>query len=90
MSEPLDFSVIGQNVVTGTSSQVAPSGIEYYAMQVIADAVVANMTFADGYDATGDWSDFSTIAAGATLTGRFNQLQLTSGGVILHYRRISS
>lgn len=77
----LDFSFNGQTVITDTT----PATGQFYAMQVIADAVVASMTFEPDYDSSGDWSDLGTIPAGTTICGRFSALTLTSGKVILHH-----
>lgn len=83
-----DYSVYGQEVEESTTAHTTPTGTEYYAMQVIADAVVASMTWAEDYAAAsdGDWSDLTSIPAGTVLTGRFTALTLTSGEVILHLR----
>jgi hypothetical protein len=81
MNNQLLFSQKGQVVLTGTTAAATSN---YFAMQVIADAVVASMTWIEGYGATGDWSDLTVIPAGAVLCGRFNTLTLTSGEVILH------
>lgn len=80
-SSPLDWSLKGQVVLTGTAA--APTA-NYYAVHVIADAVISAVTYVTGYDITGDWTDLDTIPAGAVLAGRFTTLTLTSGKVILH------
>lgn len=80
-SSPLDWSLKGQVILTDTSA--APTA-NYYAMHVIAAAVVSEITYVPGYDVTGDWSDLTTIPAGAVLAGRFLTLTLASGEVILH------
>jgi len=74
------FSSKGQVVVVDTSAHVG----QFYAMQVIAETVVASMVFEPGYVVIGDWSDLTTIPAGVTLFGRFTSITLTSGEVILH------
>lgn len=86
MKNLLDFSQVGQVVVTSTDAVVG----DFYALQVIAEAVVASMTWKTGYaveDGAGspaDWSDFTAIPVGTILYGRFSALTLTSGEVILH------
>lgn len=77
----LAFSLSGQVVVTDTDP-VAEA--DYYAMHALTDVVVASMEWNSGYDATGDWSDITTIPKGAVLAGRFRTLTLTSGQAILH------
>lgn len=83
----LDYSVYGQICEAGTTSREAAAGEEFYAIQVIADAVVANMTWLSDYSNINDWSAFTGgIPAGTVLTGRFSQIQLTSGSIIIHKR----
>lgn len=81
MSERLEFSLKGQTVVTGTSAQTG----DFYCMQVVAAAVVSDMTWAPGYTAGAKWSALTSIPAGTFLYGRFVSLTLTSGEVILHH-----
>lgn len=81
MSSLLDWSLKGQVVLTDTSA--APTS-NYFAVHVIADAVIDAVTYADGYDITGDWTDLTVVRAGAVLAGRFKTLTLASGEVILH------
>lgn len=81
MNNQLLFSQKGQVVVTGTS---AAARADYFAVQVIADAVIASMEWNPDYDGTSDWSALGTISAGTVLAGRFKTLTLTSGKVILH------
>jgi hypothetical protein len=81
MNTNLDFSLKGCVVINDTTA--APAA-EYYACQVVADSVIASMTFSPTYDNTGDWSDLTSIPAGTLLFGRFTTLTLTSGEVILH------
>jgi hypothetical protein len=81
MSSKLDWSLRGQVVLTGTSA--APTS-NYFALHVIADAVISSVTFADGYEMTGSWIDLGTLNAGCVIAGRFKTLTLASGKVILH------
>ena len=75
-------AVNGQEVVTDTANHKG----SFTGMLVIADTVVASMSWKDGYS-TGagslDWSEFTSIPAGAYLPGDFTDIELTSGEVIL-------
>jgi hypothetical protein len=75
------FSQSGQVVIVNTTA--APTS-NYYAVQVLADAVIASIVYDPGYDITGSWASFTVINAGTVLAGRFKTLTLTSGQVILH------
>lgn len=79
------FAKGGSDTVTDTTAQ---SGRTWFAMQVVADAVVASMTFATdkfGNDIhASDWTTLGTIPAGITLYGEFTALTLTSGKVVLY------
>lgn len=70
----------GQSVVTGNGTNTG----SFFAMQVVANAVVASMTFDSDYGAQGNWTSLSTIPAGTTLFGKFSELTLTSGKAILY------
>lgn len=71
----------GQEVVADTTARKGT----FVGMQVIATAVVSAMTWDPQYESVsgGDWSDLTSIPAGAYLPGRFIALTLTSGEVIL-------
>ena len=70
----------GQVVEAGTTARTG----QFQAMQVVAAAVVASMTWNSGYPSTNDWSALGTIPAGTILYGRFTALTLTSGKVVLY------
>lgn len=70
----------GQSVVTGNGTNTG----SFFAMQVVADAVVASMTYEPDYGSKGNWTSLSTIPAGTTLFGKFSQLTLTSGKAVLY------
>lgn len=77
-------SLVGSVVLTDTTA--SPTG-EYYAVQVIADAVIDTVTYVPHHQMTNSWSDLTSIPAGAVLFGRFTNLTLASGEVILHRSR---
>lgn len=83
-----DWGLHGCDAVADTSAQTNGTA-GYYAMLVIADAVVSAMTFANTANHDGDWSDFTSIPAGTLLMGNFTSLTLTSGEVLL-YRNVAS
>lgn len=74
----------GQVVVDDTNTYTDKFG----GMLVVADAVVATMSWSDYYeeDSSGDWSDLTEIKAGTYLPGEFDSITLTSGEVILYKR----
>lgn len=70
---------IGQNGAVVRTTTTATSG-EFYAIQVIADAVFTSLT--GNY--TGDTLAGMTLTAGTVLYGRFTAFTLTSGKVIAY------
>lgn len=77
-------SLVGSVVLTDTTA--SPTG-EYYAVQVIADAVVDSVTYHQNHQMTNSWADLTSISAGTVLYGRFTNLTLASGEAILHRSR---
>jgi hypothetical protein len=71
----------GSVIVTNTNA--APTS-EYFAVQVVAAAVISSVTFSPNTDVTGSWTSFTSIPAGTILYGRFKTLTLTSGQVVLY------
>lgn len=71
----------GAVVLTGTSPAATS---EYFAVQVIAAAVIASVTYTPSANMTGTWTSLTSIPAGTILYGRFSTLTLTSGQVVLY------
>ena len=70
----------GQKVVTTTAATTG----NFFAVQVVADAIISAVTFQHNYEITGSWTSLGTIPAGTVLYGRFSSLTLTSGKAILY------
>lgn len=81
MMNTLFFSQKGQVVLTDTTP--APTS-NYFAFQAITACVISSITWVDGYAATNDWTDLTSIPAGCVLAGRFKTLTLASGEGIAH------
>lgn len=71
----------GAVILTNTS---AASTAEYFAVQVIAAAVISAVTYTTSANMTGSWTSLTSIPAGTILYGRFSTLTLTSGQVVLY------
>ena len=67
-----------------TDANPAPTG-NYYGFYVIADTVVASITYIDSSKQTGDLTAVTSFLAGAyiTLPGLFSTITLTSGEIQL-------
>lgn len=78
-----EHALQGQTIVTGT----APTTGHFTGMLVIADAVVAAVTYETSYEITGTWTSLTSIPAGLYLPGRFSSITLTSGEVVLIHRK---
>lgn len=68
----------GQTIVTGTSEVTG----SFSGILVIADTVISAMQWASQYPHSGDWSDLTSIPAGAYLPGRFISITPASGEFI--------
>jgi hypothetical protein len=77
----------GSKSITGAAAVTPPAGYYFFAIQIIADTVVAaqgNVTGATNADLT----DFTSIPAGTTIFGKFSSVTLTSGEAIGYLARL--
>lgn len=77
---------LGGKAITGTNAVTPDSGYYFFAIQIIADAVVsAQGNVAGATNVT--LSSLSTIPAGATIFGKWNSITLTSGVAVGYYAK---
>lgn len=76
----------GSKAITGTDAVEPADGYYFFALQAMADTVVAaqgNVSGAVNSDLTG----FTKIPAGSTVYGKWNSITLTSGEMIGYYAK---
>jgi hypothetical protein len=74
----------GSKAITGTDPVTPADGYYFFALQAMADTVVAAQ--GDVTDAVNaDLTEFTKISAGVTVYGKWNSITLTSGELIGYY-----
>ena len=73
----------GGVAIVGTDEVEPATGYQFYAVHVVADAVVAAQ--GDVIATNVDLTDIASIPAGTVIYGKWNALTLTSGSVIAYY-----
>ena len=75
----------GGKSITGTNAVTPATGNYYFAIQIIADTVVAAQGNVAGA-VNPDLTDFTVLSAGTIIYGKWNSITLTSGEAIGYYR----
>lgn len=81
------IGAVGSKAITGTNAVTPATGYYFFAIQIIADAIVS----AQG-DVTGalnaTLSSFTVIPAGTILFGKWNSITLSNGQAIGYYAKL--
>jgi hypothetical protein len=76
----------GAKEITGTEAVTPADGYYFFALQAVADTVVAAQGSVSGA-VNADLTKFTKISAGVIVYGKWNSITLTSGEMIGYYAK---
>lgn len=80
------IGVTGSKEITSTDAVTPATGYYFFAIQVMADTVVAAQGDISGA-VNADLTGFTKLPVGVTVYGKWNSITLTSGEVIAYYAK---